>query len=88
MTPCMNHPHAQAAAQCGGCGRPFCESCLVEFLGKRFCGPCRDFHLAHVRSRPRSQQPPNETPYLVVGLIFLILALLATVGGVLLLFSS
>jgi uncharacterized membrane protein len=46
---CTNHPMIETEAGCANCGHPFCDACLVEFLGQRFCGPCRDQRLALVQ---------------------------------------
>ncbi len=50
ITPCINHPFSDAAATCVNCGRPFCDACLVEFLGQRHCGPCRDQKLGQLQA--------------------------------------
>jgi hypothetical protein len=46
---CINHPWIETAQACANCGQPFCDSCLVEFLGQRYCGPCRDQRLAQMQ---------------------------------------
>jgi hypothetical protein len=47
--PCTNHPQVETGERCAGCGQPFCPSCVVEFLGRHYCGPCRDFQLTQVQ---------------------------------------
>lgn len=32
-------------ARCARCAQGYCDSCLVDFMGQRFCGPCRDYRL-------------------------------------------
>ena len=46
MAKCVNHPGVETDTPCANCGRPFCDACLVEFMGQRYCGPCRDLKLA------------------------------------------
>lgn len=49
MAACVNHPWVETDATCANCARAFCESCLVEFMGGRYCGPCRDLKLADMQ---------------------------------------
>lgn len=46
---CVNHPGIESTAACPDCGRPFCDSCLVDFMGQRYCGTCRDRRLAQAQ---------------------------------------
>lgn len=46
---CINHPGIPATAACARCGQPYCDSCLVEFLGSRYCGPCRNLRLVETQ---------------------------------------
>lgn len=39
--PCKNHPESSAAAHCAGCAESFCENCLVEIEGEKYCGSCK-----------------------------------------------
>ncbi|MFN3651414.1 MAG: hypothetical protein ACK47B_17700 [Armatimonadota bacterium] len=48
MAYCVNHPVVETEQRCPSCGGPFCDACLVEFLGQRYCGPCRDRKLAEM----------------------------------------
>jgi uncharacterized membrane protein len=45
MAACLNHPTVDTSAVCARCAQPYCDSCLVDFMGQRFCGPCRDYRL-------------------------------------------
>jgi hypothetical protein len=38
---CTVHPSVQAADRCAGCAEPFCENCLVDVQGKRYCSQCK-----------------------------------------------
>src|SRR5437762_3438267 len=49
MAFCTYHPGIEASGGCARCGQPFCDACLVEILGQRFCGPCRDVRLAEMQ---------------------------------------
>jgi hypothetical protein len=49
MAACINHPPVETDTTCARCGQPFCDACLVEFLGWRYCGPCRVQRLAEVQ---------------------------------------
>ena len=45
MANCLNHQWAEATANCARCNQPYCDACLVDFLGQRYCGICRDYRL-------------------------------------------
>lgn len=45
MPHCTTHSWIETHAVCPGCAMPYCEACLVEFLGERLCGRCRDLRL-------------------------------------------
>jgi len=55
---CSHHPGIEASANCARCGQPFCDACLVEILGQRFCAPCRDVRLAEMQAPLRLQGAP------------------------------
>lgn len=38
---CKNHPDVNAVDRCAGCAEPFCENCLVEIQGQKFCASCK-----------------------------------------------
>lgn len=38
---CKNHPEVVAADRCAGCAEPFCNDCLVEIQGKKYCASCK-----------------------------------------------
>lgn len=58
MSDCTNHPGVPATKTCARCGQPYCDSCLVEFLGARYCGPCRNLKLAEAQGYPPASQTP------------------------------
>jgi predicted MFS family arabinose efflux permease len=39
---CLHHPETSLTERCAVCEESFCADCLVEILGQRTCGPCRD----------------------------------------------
>jgi hypothetical protein len=53
MANCVNHPWTETGAGCARCAQSFCDACLVEFLGERLCGPCRDVRLAEAQGVQR-----------------------------------
>ena len=38
---CRNHPGKLAMARCTGCAESFCDNCLVEVGGLRYCASCK-----------------------------------------------
>ena len=38
---CKNHPTVPAVDRCAGCAEPFCNECLVEIHGQKYCGSCK-----------------------------------------------
>jgi hypothetical protein len=48
---CANHPMVPTGSICAHCGRPFCENCLTEMMGRRLCGWCRDFHVSRLQTQ-------------------------------------
>ncbi len=38
---CKNHPDVQAADRCTGCQEAFCENCLVDINGQKYCADCK-----------------------------------------------
>lgn len=95
MMACPNHPTLPAAAPCAGCGAALCENCLVEFLGGRYCGPCRDARLAQMHAAPppdveqllestaRKTAIPHKNELAQGGLILSLLGLLPCTGRML-----
>src|SRR6266446_3071863 len=39
---CLHHPQISLTERCARCEESFCANCLVEVLGQRICGTCRD----------------------------------------------
>src|SRR4051794_39554793 len=60
----MNHPEIEATRSCDACGRPFCENCLVEIMGRRLCSGCKVEAVVGVGGR--KQRHPLAVPALVV----------------------
>lgn len=65
MPACVNHPYQEAQQPCPDCGLPYCSACLVEFLGQRICGPCRDRRLAQMQGGA----PPTDAPLAGTGTV-------------------
>lgn len=72
---CKNHADIDAVARCGGCQEAFCENCLIELDGKKYCGDCK---IMAVRETPviidESQSMPCEEAsealkFALIGLI-------------------
>lgn len=38
---CKEHPDVPAVDRCSGCAEPFCENCLVQIAGSKYCGSCK-----------------------------------------------
>lgn len=38
---CKNHAGVEAANRCAGCAELFCENCLVEIKGQKYCAECK-----------------------------------------------
>ena len=38
---CKTHPSIAAQDRCAGCAEPFCQTCLVEVRGQKYCGSCK-----------------------------------------------
>lgn len=38
---CKNHPDVPALDRCAGCAEPFCNDCLVDIHGQKYCGSCK-----------------------------------------------
>ena len=91
MIDCANHPSIPAAAVCATCGRPYCEQCLVEVLGQRQCGPCRDRQLAVMQGyAPDPAARPPVWRWYVAFCVLMALMYLAVgaLGGVFLAFAD
>jgi hypothetical protein len=50
---CLNHEDAPPADTCPDCGEAFCPRCLVEFQGRRLCGPCKNYRVRLLQRPPR-----------------------------------
>jgi hypothetical protein len=60
--PCKKHPETESIARCFGCQESFCENCLVEISGQRYCGSCKVIALEDVTPvlEPQGTTPCNE----------------------------
>ena len=38
---CRIHALAKTEERCAGCAEPFCQTCLVEVVGRKYCGACK-----------------------------------------------
>jgi hypothetical protein len=51
---CFNHEGKAKVGPCADCGEGFCRNCLVDFGGKRLCGPCKNQRLRLAQRLPRT----------------------------------
>ena len=58
---CANHPERDSTVVCHGCGRPFCDDCVVRFEKLSLCAPCKAKFLVDVDASPRSAPAPVAT---------------------------
>ena len=56
--PCKNHENEASVAACAGCSQAFCENCLVEVRGEKFCASCK---MSAVSDAP----PPVEESHML-----------------------
>ncbi|MCP4152004.1 MAG: DUF4190 domain-containing protein [bacterium] len=72
---CKNHAEVDAVARCSGCQETFCENCLVELDGKKYCGDCK---IMAVREAPVVEDHSRQVPcdeastslkYALIGLL-------------------
>lgn len=66
METCLLHPGVETAQACERCGQPFCDACLVAFLGARRCAWCKQQALDEVQ-RPR---PADPRPTVTIALCY------------------
>lgn len=70
MAVCTNHPAVEAAQHCPQCGRPFCNDCLVELQGMKYCGACKNARVRDLTQRIETYKLPGEAlTYAIVGII-------------------
>ena len=55
---CKNHAGVPAIARCSGCAEPFCDNCLVDIKGQKFCGSCKVMAL---QGKPAGYQVAGKT---------------------------
>jgi type II secretory pathway pseudopilin PulG len=55
---CTNHPERTETLDCSGCGKPFCESCLVRFEKLSLCASCKARYLTGVEEHPVAPRAP------------------------------
>lgn len=56
---CKNHTEVDAVGRCSGCQETFCENCLIELDGKKYCGDCK---IMAVREPPVIVDESKEEP--------------------------
>ncbi len=67
MALCHQHPDRETELACDGCGRSFCESCLVGILGRTLCEECKFVAVKGVTA-PRRRHP-NATLVMVLPIV-------------------
>ena len=53
---CKNHTDVTAVDRCAGCAEPFCPDCLVEVLGRKYCGSCK---VMAIKGQPVVDEEPT-----------------------------
>lgn len=56
---CKNHIDVEAVGRCSGCQEAFCENCLIELDGKKYCSDCK---IMAVRETPVIVDQSKEEP--------------------------
>ena len=54
---CVNHPGLAAVSRCAGCAESFCNSCVVDIQGQKYCGSCK---VMAVQNQPLGYQTPTQ----------------------------
>jgi hypothetical protein len=65
---CRHHPGVRSVDTCAGCGRGFCDSCLVHIRGSLRCAKCKAFLVRDLlRLEGRVWSPAHEALLLGIG---------------------
>ncbi|MFC1840329.1 DUF4190 domain-containing protein [Thermodesulfobacteriota bacterium] len=51
---CINHAGVEATNRCAGCAEAFCDNCLVEMKGQKYCAKCKQ--MAITESPPQVEE--------------------------------
>ena len=43
---CLVHPGVPAVATCAGCAESFCDDCMIEIHGHKYCASCKSMAVA------------------------------------------
>jgi hypothetical protein len=80
-THCLMHKNHQATGHCLQCHNPYCDDCVVQAFGKRFCTrACADDY-AFFQSRYKPDKRPSVlAKFLRFAAILIILAVIAFVA--------
>jgi hypothetical protein len=69
---CKNHPGVEAAARCTGCQEAFCDNCLVDMSGAKYCGSCKVMAVKEAPVIEESNLPCQEAndalKYAIIGI--------------------
>jgi hypothetical protein len=70
---CKNHPNVPAANRCSACAEAFCDNCLVEVAGKKYCSSCKVMAVQNVPIMEEAAIPCKEADsalwYSLIGLL-------------------
>ncbi|HVO30997.1 MAG TPA: hypothetical protein VMV18_09680 [bacterium] len=55
---CANHAARESTVTCHGCGKAFCDECVVAFEKLFLCADCKRKFLVDVEERPRRPEAP------------------------------
>src|SRR5687768_274498 len=68
---CKTHPSVAALDRCAGCAEPFCQNCLVEIRGQKYCASCKVMAIdgpPEVDGRTPCDEAGQALKYAIIGL--------------------
>lgn len=70
---CKNHPEVETTEHCSSCAEAFCDQCLVEVKGQKYCSDCKQELTSD--STPVTEEGPIPCKEAREALIFAIIGL-------------
>ena len=67
---CLVHPGVPAVATCAGCAESFCDGCMVEIRGQRYCSSCKSMAVSADDFGPVAEAPEaaEALKYAILGI--------------------